>query len=250
MDDLGFTVLIGTLALLVFLVLVVLLLVLNSNRRIRHRAEVAELQARQTEAVRTAEREMQQETLAQVGRELHDNIGQLLTAIRIGTLRWEGSGHDTERATGTKQMVDRTIAEVRRLSRTLDPDRWAELGLGQAIREECDRVTALGGPLVYYTEAGDGLTLTADIKVVLYRLFQEALNNALKHARATEVHVRLERGPGVRLEVRDNGRGMDTTKPADGMGLHNLDQRAKHIGYTARLTSAPGAGTTVTIQPA
>jgi len=62
--------------------------------------------------------------------------------------------------------------------------------------------------------------------------------------------VRLERGPGVRLEVRDNGRGMDTTKPADGMGLHNLDQRAKHIGYTARLTSAPGAGTTVTIQPA
>ncbi|MCB0788858.1 MAG: hypothetical protein KDB75_06130, partial [Flavobacteriales bacterium] len=62
MDDLGFTVLIGTLALLVFLVLVVLLLVLNSNRRIRHRAEVAELQAQQTEAVRTAEREMQQET--------------------------------------------------------------------------------------------------------------------------------------------------------------------------------------------
>ena len=69
--------------------LVVLLLVLNSNRRIRHRAEVAELQAQQTEAVRTAEREMQQETLAQVGRELHDNIGQLLTAIRIGTLRWK-----------------------------------------------------------------------------------------------------------------------------------------------------------------
>ena len=84
MDDLGFTVLIGTLALLVFLVLVVLLLVLNSNRRIRHRAEVAELQAQQTEAVRTAEREVQQQTLASVGRELHDNVGQLLTAARMG----------------------------------------------------------------------------------------------------------------------------------------------------------------------
>lgn len=66
-----------------------------------------------------------------MGRELHDNIGQLLTAIRIGTLRWEGSGHDTERATGTKQMVDRTIAEVRRLSRTLTPTAGPSWGWGR-----------------------------------------------------------------------------------------------------------------------
>ena len=250
MDDLGFTVLVGTLALLVFLGLVVLLLVLNSNRRIRHRAEVAELHARQSEAVRTAEREMQQETLTQVGRELHDNIGQLLTAARLGVLQWERSGQDTERATGLKETVDHTIAEVRRLSRSLDPERWAQLELGQAIAEECARVHALGGPVIHCTEEGDRLPLTADIKVVLYRLFQEALNNALKHARATEVRVHLKRHRGIHLTIADNGRGMDPAADPSGMGLHNLAHRAKHIGYTAQLTSAPGAGTTVTIQPA
>lgn len=82
--------------------------------------------------------------------------------------------------------------------------------------------------------------LTADIKVVLYRLFQEALNNALKHARATEVHVRLERGsPVCAWRCATTAAAWIPPKPADGMGLHNLDQRAKHIGYTARLTSAP-----------
>ena len=250
MDDIGFTVLIGTLALLVFLGLVVVLLVLNSNRRIRHRAEVAELQAQQAEAVRAAEREVQQQTLASVGRELHDNVGQLLTAARMGVLQWERSGQDTERAAGLKETVDRTIAEVRRLSRSLDPDRWAQLELGQAIAEECERVHALGGPAVHYAEEGTRLPLTADLKVVLYRLFQEALNNALKHAEATEVQVRLKRDRGILLTIADNGRGMDPDEPATGMGLHNLAHRAKHIGYTAQLTSAPGAGTTVTIRPA
>ena len=250
MDDLGFTVLVGTLALLVFLGLVVVLLVLNSNRRIRHRAEVAELQVRQAEAVRNAEREVQQQTLAQVGRELHDNIGQLLTATRMGVLQWERSGQDTERAAGLKDTVDRTIAEVRRLSRSLDPERWAQLDLGEAVREECERVHALGGPAVHYQEQGGRPVLTADTKVVLYRLFQEALNNALKHAQATEVRVALKNGKDIHLTVADNGRGMDPAKATAGMGLHNLAHRAKHIGYTAQVSSSPGAGTTVTIQPA
>jgi hypothetical protein len=135
--ELVLTVLFGALLLLVFASVVVVLMVMQRDRRNRHRAELAELQVRHAEEVRRVEQEMMRDTLTEVGRELHDNIGQLLTVVRMGLNAIARNATNGEPAARVKGDLDTIIAEVRRLSKSLNTDRFAQRSLGQVIAEEC-----------------------------------------------------------------------------------------------------------------
>ena len=248
----GITIVVSMLTILLFIGLIVLLMVVSRSRRTRHRAELAEVRVRHAEEVRTVEREVMGQTLTEVGRDLHDNIGQLLTVTRMGVNTLLATTNDPARTTEVKQNLDGAIAEVRRLSRTLNADRWLALSLGQVIAEECARVQRIGGVQVHYTESGHEALVTADQKLVLFRLFQEAMNNALKHAQASTITVRLSDGDGVHLQVTDDGVGFDATANPGilGQGLLNMERRAALIGYHCKVVSQLGAGTTVNISPA
>ncbi len=248
----GITIVVSTLVVLLFIGLVVLLMIVSRNRRNRHRAELAEVRVRHAEEVRKVEREVMEQTITEVGRDLHDNIGQLLTVTRMGVNSLLATASDPVRTNEVKQNLDGAITEVRRLSRTLNADRWLALSLGQVIAEECARVQRTGAVQVNFTESGHEALVTADQKLVLFRLFQEAMNNALKHAQASVITVRLSDGDGVHLEVNDDGTGFDVAANPGilGQGLLNMDRRAALIGYHCKVVSRLGAGTTVTICPA
>lgn len=235
-----------TLVILLLVGLFVLLLVMGHNRRNRHRAELAEVAVQHAEEVRQVEQEVLAQTMAEVGRDLHDNIGQLLTATRMGLNRIIGQREEPH-ATEVKATLDRTIAEVRRLSRTLNTDRWSEQDLGQAIAAECERVHHTTGLVVNFERTGAASFQSADRKLVLYRIFQELLNNALKHAVASRIDVSLEHEPVLRLTVSDDGKGFAPASDTSGQGLSNIRRRAALIGYHCDLVSAPGQGTRVSI---
>jgi two-component system, NarL family, sensor kinase len=242
--ELVLTVLFGTLLMLVLSAVVVVLMVANRNRQNRHRAQLAELRAQHAEEVRRVEQEMVQQTLTEVGRELHDNIGQLLTVVRMGLSKLVAQVPDDTRAPQVKDYLDTTISEVRRISRSLNTDRFADRALGEAITEECERIRRMGAVEVDLLITGTEPTFPADRKLVLFRLFQEGLNNVLKHAQASRVEVRLAHLDHTQLLIRDNGVGFDPAATgAAGQGLVNMQRRAALIHAHCVITSAPSKGT-------
>lgn len=243
------TIVVSTLVIMLAIVLVVLLLAVNHGRRNKHRAELAEVRVRHAEEVRTVEREVLQQTLTEVGRDLHDGIGQLLTVGRMNVNELLRTTDAPQRVNELKELLDTTIAEVRRLSRTLNTDHWDTLSLSQAMEQECGRAQRAGQVEVRFLRHGPEPVITPDEKLVLFRIFQEALNNALKHAAATRIDVLLNDGHGAHLTVGDDGRGFDPAAAGQGQGIANLAHRATLIGYRCTVTSSPAEGTLVRVMP-
>lgn len=246
--DIATVVVLSGLGILALLGLAVVLLILVHSRRIRHRADLSELRLQHANAVREVEREVEAHTLKELGRELHDGVGQLLTSVRMDINAVILASDGSPVAQGMKETLDHAIAELRRLSHTLIADRLRRKPISEALQEECLRLHRPGTLEISFRSDGLEPTLPPDHKVVLYRIFQEGLNNALKHARADRIQVALSSGEGVRMTIQDNGVGFDPeVERHKGAGLNNIQHRAGLIGLRCWLSSSPGAGTTIRI---
>ncbi|MBX2979473.1 MAG: hypothetical protein KF905_09275 [Flavobacteriales bacterium] len=242
--DLLWTVLAGTVVVSLLLGFVVLLLVLNNTRRVRHRAELAELKEQQAQVLMEAEREAMQHTLRVMGRELHDNIGQLLFLGQYALSEHMEEQGGSERLNVTLDALDRGLEEVRRLGRDLNNELWQERSLEEAIRSEAERLVRVARVQVQVLSSDELPALDADTKVMLFRLFQVILNNALRHSAADHITVELRNEHGLALLISDNGKGFDPARVEAHAGLKNIHTRSALIGYTAQCTTAPGAGCT------
>ena len=243
MDDLTALILIGTVLTMFLVGLAILLLVRNHNRRIRHRAEMAEFKLARDREVMKAEREAQKQTLRDVGRELHDNLGQLLTLAQIGLDNVMAGPVSDPRMMDVMHTVELSIDEVRRMGRTLNGDLWTDRSFGEALAVECERIERVGLARVHLLVEEEPPHLPPDTKTVLYRIFQEVMNNALKHAQADTIEVALLHGDTYRLTITDNGKGFDPASATAGSGLVNIRHRCALIGFDAELTTAPWKGT-------
>ncbi len=235
--------------LLLLFAFVAMLLVVNANRRHRHRAELAELHLRRDAELRRAEREATEHTLTEVGRELHDNVGQLLTVAQVGLLDHleEGvKGHP--RVATALEALDQGIEEVRRLGRSLNGDHWRHLRLAEALELEATRLERLGKARVLLRITAPPEDPPPDVKTILFRAFQEVVANTLRHSGARTLTIALEGSPPS-LRVHDDGRGFDPDTPRAGSGLTNIRTRCRLIDYTATLHTAPGDGCSWLITP-
>lgn len=237
------TAIVVTLTIALFIGLVVLLLILNQQRRIRHRAELAEVKLNHEREVMDAEREAQRQTLQEVGRELHDNLGQLLTVVQMGLYAEleEGKQRRVQEAVNTLEL---SIDEVRRMGRSLNSDLWESRTFTEAITAEAERIERMGLARVRLELQGEPPDLSPDAKTILFRVFQEVVNNALKHARADTLDVSLHDGPYPSLTITDNGTGFSEEAMKGGSGTVNIRRRCELIRFNAELHTAPGQGTT------
>ncbi|MCB9163624.1 MAG: hypothetical protein H6592_04170 [Flavobacteriales bacterium] len=248
--DLEWTIIVGTMVFLLMIGFIVVLLLLNNNRRIRHRIEMAEADLRRQQEVRSAEREATEQTLGEIGRELHDSVGQLLTVAQMGFVeRLEGAWHDDPKVATAVGALEEGIAEVRRLGRSLNTDLWKERSLVDALEAEAVRIERIGRGRVLLTVDGDPADPPADVKTVLFRTFQEVMNNALKHSGADTMEIGLSGDRLPVLRIADNGRGFDPARVATGGGLLNIRRRCALIGYHADLVTGPGIGCMWTLKP-
>ena len=210
---------------------------------VAHRtADLTEL-ARHLQTVREDER-------AHLARELHDELGALLTAAKLDVARVRrttrnGMPELDERLQHMSGLIDQGIALKRRIIEDLRPSALANLGLTPAL-EIFLREFAQRSGLQLTQELSEVRTDDAG-RLALYRLVQEALTNVLRHAGATQVRVTLgESDAGLQLSVRDNGRGFDPGGvPPGHHGLLGMRYRIESLGGQLELHSAPGAGTLV-----
>ena len=242
---------------------------LISGTREHERAEAAELL--QTQERERAERDRvallrrlgtaQEDERLRLSRELHDQIGQLLAGLSLGlsaaedALRRNVAGPDpAARLRPLRRLVEEIGREVHNLALELRPTALDDLGLAAALRNYVENWSARTGVAADF-HASDGERLARPAETALYRVVQEALNNVLKHSKASQVSVLLKRRDGAVVAiVEDNGVGFDaergyTEAQARGrLGLLGMRERMEAVGGELDFESSPGGGTTVFAQ--
>lgn len=188
----------------------------------------------------------QEEERRRLARDLHDEVNQALTAI---LLRLEALSHSAPPDLGSeltelKRLVNQAMSELLQLARQLRPTALDDHGLLPAMASQVRRFAAQTGIKADLTATGESAALDPDEEIVVYRIAQEALANIARHAGATRVEVDLHAGgDGVKLTVRDDGRGFETHRTGGGLGLGGMSERARLVGGELTIDSAPGAGT-------
>ncbi|MDO9353431.1 MAG: sensor histidine kinase, partial [Solirubrobacteraceae bacterium] len=191
----------------------------------------------------------QEDERQRIARELHDQLGQTLTAI---TIQAERAAEQAEPA--SRELLDAIarsalhgVEDVRRITRELRPEALDDLGLVNALITLCTRIGAQSGVRVDRRLGGQQPELSPETELVVYRVAQESLTNAIRHAAPSVVAVELTPGPrGVRLLVRDDGLGMTgEALHQETSGLAGMRERAMLVGGTLTLRSEPGVGTEV-----
>jgi two-component system, NarL family, sensor histidine kinase UhpB len=182
---------------------------------------------------------------SRIARELHDEVGQTLTAVALRAERAAGDPSlQTDALTEIAETVLRSLEDVHRIGRELRPEALDDLGLVNALIALCSRVGRQSGVRVRRDLDGHLPTLPGEVELVIYRVAQEALTNALRHARGTEVTVSLRRADGhVVLLVGDDGRGL--AAPTRESGLAGMRERAMLIDAELEVRSRPGRGTQI-----
>jgi len=199
--------------------------------------------------------EAQEAERRRIARELHDEVGQALTAVKINLQALESQGAALameRRLKDSIAVVERALQQVRNISLDLRPSLLDDLGLVSALRWYVDNQAQRAGLSATFTAAPPDLRLPADLETACFRVAQEALTNVIRHAHATRVEVNLaSTGHGVRLLIRDNGVGFNVphalAQAAHGksLGLVGLRERAALAGGRLEIISARGSGTEV-----
>jgi signal transduction histidine kinase len=191
-----------------------------------------------------------------LARELHDEFGQLLTALKLRIQL--GARGATAAADGPDPVavIDDLIARVRRMSGDLRPPLLDEVGLVPAVRAYLDTQSTISGVAMTFevVEPPAPPSVARDIEMTCFRVVQEAVTNAIRHAAPRALRVRLERGPQrLALQVSDDGRGFDVDVRLEGaaaaghLGVVGMRERVRAHGGGFQLSSRPGAGTTIEI---
>jgi two-component system sensor histidine kinase UhpB len=199
------------------------------------------------EAARTALAAQEAERL-RVARELHDEIGQTLTAVTIQAERAaDGDPAQAPHALrGVADAVRESLDEVRRIARELRPEALDDLGLVNALIALSTRVGAQEGPRVKRELQAELPPLSAEVELVLYRIAQESLTNALRHSDADSATVSLEADANsVTLSVADDGKGLPVELPRGTAGIAGMRERALLVGGRLTIDSRPNQGTEV-----
>jgi signal transduction histidine kinase len=229
------------------LVLLAAFFLLREQRRAEQQARASHQQLRELAASLQTIREEERTSIA---RELHDELGQQLLRLRMD-LSWLSGRIKTlsaplhEKVEGMKQFIEGTVDTVRRLTTRLRPPVLDDLGLADAMRWQVDEFSKNSGIAVTASFDVNSAALDPQVATHLFRILQESLTNIARHAEATQVVVTLAKtATGLRLEVSDNGRGIDigADRTAGSHGLIGVRERALMLGGQVDIVSFPDAG--------
>jgi signal transduction histidine kinase len=188
-----------------------------------------------------------------VAGDLHDSIGAMLSAIRLGLITVGKQMPNPSGIDDAKEMLDETIGSVRRISRDLMPSTLEKFGLAHALKELCDRFQSTSQMPISYHEQGEVRSIDAKRELMVFRIVQELLNNAIKHSKATIISVTLRAADMLEIVVEDDGVGFNfdeqyaSNKIEKGLGLFNIENRTRLLNATLQYDKEREKGTRTTL---
>ncbi len=238
---------------LFFILFIISVLVYIKRYKERKNEYLKELQhtneEHQKEILKT-QLEIQQSTMAEIGRELHDNIGQKLTLASLYSqqLIFENKAPQiNNKIEEVTHIIDESIEVLRGLSKSLTDDRISKKNIIELIEEEVKKINKLKKCNVIFLTNFTLLDLKFIQKSVLLRIVQESIQNSLKHSQCTEIIIELNQtNNDIELSIKDNGKGFDTQNSQfEGIGLQNMRKRIEMLNGTFNMVSAPNKGTRI-----
>jgi PAS domain S-box-containing protein len=220
----------------------------QANRELQDSLDQLHALAARLQAVREEER-------TSIAREIHDELGQALTALKID-LVWlmqrlpYSEDAQRDKASIMLKLIDGTIFAVRRIAAQLRPGILDDLGLAAAIEWQSQEFEARTGVECQVLLPAEGFVLDDAYSTAIFRIFQETLTNVARHADATRVTVKMERTPQeLVMEVQDNGKGFDAAVSlTKSQGILGMKERALILGGALEVRGSPGKGTAVTVR--
>ena len=223
------------------------------KKLIRQQAELQKIQQASQKALLHASIEAEEQERKRIGSDLHDEIGSSLSAAKmmLAQLSNRAAATDTPLITSISSILSNSVQDIRNISQNLYPAILARFGLAEAIRNLSGLWASAQGVTIEI-EAEIDVSLTYQQELALYRIAQELVNNAMKHAQASHIAIQLIQEPAsLRLLVTDNGRGFDYVQTQQahkaGLGLRSLEARVSLLDASLRVESAPRQGTRIEV---
>ncbi len=220
--------------------------------RLRKEKELQTEVMKQQELATRAVLEAEEAERHRIARELHDGVGQMMSAAKINLsalesdLNFKSPKHHVA-YDKVKALVDESCREVRTVSHQMMPNALLKSGLGNAIRDFVNKIDNRVLKVDLYVE-GLQERLDQQTETVLYRVVQECVNNVIKHSGANHLDISIVRDEeGISITIEDNGRGFDVSKNSEGIGLKNIRHRINFLRGTVEIDSKVGEGTVVAI---
>ncbi len=220
----------------------------NNKRRllqneIIHQQKIKEKSTEAKLAVKNAVLESEEQERQRIAQDLHDSMGGMLANIRMSI-----SQENTQNSSELLQKIDKSIVEMRRISRNLMPETLKNLGLEIALNELCESMSQKQFHIQF--EAFDlSENIPFKIQLSLYRIVQESISNVIKYAQAGNVIVQISQSQNtINLTIEDDGIGFDTAKVDYGLGIKNIKNRTALINGTVEILSEKGKGTTINVE--
>lgn len=245
-----------TAVLFIMVIFIVSFLLIYRNRQLKHQAELASVKERFNQEILKTQLEIKEQTLKNISEEIHDNVGQVLSlaVLSLSALELNEPDKAAIKIENITRHVEKAVSDLRNLSKTLDAENIASMGLTTVVRFEMELVEKTGLYHTSFNVLGEEKRLDPDKEIILYRIIQESLNNIIKHAGATHIRITLNFSyTHLDIEISDDGKGFDLAHGTErdiyknGAGIKNMSRRAKLIGASFDIQSAASSGTTVVI---
>ncbi|MDT0558772.1 sensor histidine kinase [Ichthyenterobacterium sp. W332] len=238
-------------AMMIITVMVIAFFVVFQKRKNKILLSKFEQQRAFEEELTKTQLEIQEQTLKNVGRELHDNVGQMLaySNMQLNALGATVNEEIKPNIESIQSVIKESIEEVRGLSKTLNSDVSLKLGLVDSLKNEVNRINRLNSIKAKFTSSGNQQSINnQNDEIFIYRILQEFFSNTIKYSEAETISISLNYNKdSLNIEVLDNGKGFNFESIEIGSGLINMKSRAELIGAEIDIRSKLNEGTSLSL---
>ena len=236
----------------VLLALVIYFLASTFKRNQReHKVGIQNLKSKHENELLQTKLLIQEQTFQNISQEIHDNVGQKLSfaKLQLNSLDCSGNNSMSETISDCINILSNSLDDLRDLSKSLNADYIMNNGLILAVENQIFQLSKSGKYHFKLTVTGESKFLKSETDLFIFRIIQEALNNIVKHADASEIKINLYYTPEyLEVTIIDNGRGFDPYQKMDGQGLLNIKQRTESLNGSFSIHSVHAEGSTITIK--
>jgi two-component system, NarL family, sensor kinase len=242
----------GSSILMLFAFTLVIFLIVHKKKRFEHLIEKQQLENIYQNQLLQSRLEVQEQSFKYFSEEIHDNVGQVLSIakMQLYSIRNNSVEKDTvTRANDCNDLLAKAIHDLRTISHTLNSSYVGKAGLVAAIEKEFEYIRSARGLKCMLHHEGEDYSLGSERELLTFRIIQEAIGNAVKHAAPTTIDIYLNYSSQLfKVQISDNGLGFDTNEQGEGIGLNNMHVRAGLLKGIINISSEREKGTKITFE--
>lgn len=240
----------GSSILTIFAFTLIIFLIVHKKKRYQHLLEKQQMESNYQNQLLLSKLEVQEQSFKYFSEEIHDNIGQLLSIVKMQLYNIRSSSHEQEivtKATDCTELLGKAITDLRNISHTLNSAFVANAGITDAIEKDLEYIRSAKEVKCTLHVTGEEYSLGNEQELLIFRIIQEAIANAIKHASPTAIDVYLDYQPkGLSVMIQDNGSGFNTLENTKGgIGLNNMHVRTELLKGQLQVTSVKEKGTII-----